>query len=104
MENHNTDSLYSGYCEYLTEVSPSGKVIFLRLFLILFSVVLSLFMLAITLKTIPVVSFMLLVMIVLMTWFVFQFTKIEYEYIIATGMFELSKIYGSRIRKKLFEI
>ena len=104
MENHNTDSLYSGYCEYLTEVSPSGKVIFLRLFLILFSVVLSLFMLAITLKTIPVVSFMLLVMIVFMTWFVFQFTKIEYEYIIATGMFELSKIYGSRIRKKLFEI
>lgn len=104
MENRKSDLLYAGYCEYLTEVSPSGKTIFLRTFLILFSALLSLFMLAITLKTVPVVSFMLLVMIIFMTWFVFQFTKIEYEYIIATGTLELSKIYGSRIRKKLFEI
>lgn len=104
MEKHNEDSLYSGYCEYLTSMPVSRSVVVSRILIILSAVALSLFMLAITLKTIPVVSFMLLVIIIFMSWFVFQFTKIEYEYIIATGTLELSKIYGSRIRKTLFEI
>lgn len=104
MQNRQNDLLYAGYCEYITDVNPSSKVILARIFLIMFSVFLSVFMLAVTLKTIPVVSFMLLVIIIFMAWFVFQLTKIEYEYIIATGTLELSKIYGTRIRKNLFEI
>ena len=98
---HESDSLNTGYCEYLTKVNASSAVILARIMIILFTAVLIAAMLAVTLKTIPVVSFMLGALIVFMAWFVFQFTKIEYEYEIATGEFTLSKIYGARTRREV---
>lgn len=98
---HESDSLNTGYCEYLTKVNASPNVIVARTLIVLFAAALVAAMLAVTLKTIPVVSFMLGALIVFMAWFVFQFTKIEYEYEIATGEFTLSKIYGARTRKEV---
>ena len=98
---HESDSLNTGYCEYLTKVNAASAVIVARIMIILFTAVLIAAMLAVTLKTIPVVSFMLGALIVFMAWFVFQFTKIEYEYEIATGEFTLSKIYGARTRREV---
>ena len=98
---HESDSLNTGYCEYLTKVNASSAVILARIMIILFTAVLIAAMLAVTLKTIPVVGFMLGALIVFMAWFVFQFTKIEYEYEIATGEFTLSKIYGARTRREV---
>lgn len=100
---HESDTLNAGYCEYLTRVNASSKVILARILIIVFTVALLAAMLVITLKTIPVVSFMLGALIVFMAWFVFQFTKIEYEYTVATGEFTLSKIYGARMRKDVLE-
>ena len=100
---HESDTLNAGYCEYLTSVNASSKVILARVLIIVLTVVLLAAMLVITLKTIPVVSFMLGALIVFMAWFVFQFTKIEYEYAVATGVFTLSKIYGARTRKDVLE-
>ena len=98
---HESDTLNTGNCEYLTKVNASTAVILARIMIILFTAVLIAAMLAVTLKTIPVVSFMLGALIVFMAWFVFQFTKIEYEYEIATGEFTLSKIYGARTRREV---
>ena len=41
---------------------------------------------------------------VFVAWFIFQFTKIEYEYVIATGELTLSKIYGARVRKDILSV
>ena len=101
---HESDSLNAGYCEYLTPVKATGKIIMFRILIIFVAVLLSLIMLTVTLATIPVVSFMALVCIIFVSWYVMQFTKIEYEYIVASGTLELSKIYGQRKRKLLFEI
>ena len=101
---HESDVLNTGYCEYLTPVKATGKIILFRILIIITSVALAVLMLAVTLSTIPVVSFMVLVSIVFVTWYVLQFTKIEYEYIIVSGTLELAKIFGQRKRKLLFEI
>ena len=101
---HESDTLSTGYCEYLTKVSASSKVIIARISIFLVTSALVTAMLIITLKTIPVVSFFLGALIVFMAWFVFQFTKIEYEYTIATGELTLSKIYGARVRKDVLTI
>lgn len=98
---HESDTLNTGYCEYLTKVKASSAVIMARIAIILAATALVCAMLVFTLKTIPVVSFMSGALIVFMAWFVFQFTKIEYEYEIATGEFALSKIYGARMRKEI---
>lgn len=101
---YEADSLNAGYCEYLTKVSASAKVIAARMGIVFSAIFLIVSMLVLTLKTIPVVSFMALALITFMAWFVFQFTKIEYEYCIATGVLTLSKIYGARVRKDILEI
>lgn len=104
MSRYESDSLNSGYCEFLTPVKASGKALVLRVLIVALAVVLSILVLTVTLGTIPVVSFMLIVLIIFFSWFAFQFTKVEYEYIIVTGTLELSKIFGARTRKNLFEI
>lgn len=94
---------FANYCECLSPVKPTGKVLAARIGVVAFTAALLAAMLAVTLKTIPAVSFMLTVILVFCAWFVWQFTKIEYEYTIAAGSFELDKIYGARTRKKVRE-
>lgn len=103
MSKYEETSLTAGYCEYMTPAETTAKSIAAKIFIIAFSVILSAAMLFVTLKTIPVVSFMLLAAIIFMTWFIFQFTKAEYEYSVAGGIFTLSKIYGERTRKDILE-
>lgn len=102
MANNSMDNMNVGYCEYLTKAPVTKKVVLARCLLFVCAAILITVMLVITLKTIPVVSFMLGVIIVFMTWFIFQFTKIEYEYTIVSGELILSKIYGERMRKDVF--
>lgn len=104
MSIYESDIQSPGYCEYLTPVKPSGKIKTLRVLIVALAAVLSILMLTVTLATVPVVSFMLLVGIVFFAWFAFQFTKLEYEYVIVTGTLEISKILGARTRKTLFEM
>lgn len=104
MSKHESDMLSAGYCEFLTPVKTSGKAKAARLLIVFGCLALALVMLVLTLDTIPTVSFMLFAILVFVSWFVWQFTKIEYEYVIATGELELSKIYGERVRKKVLEI
>lgn len=103
MAKYEADSLQAGYCEYLTPTDATPTVRLARFGIVAAAVVLTLGMLVLTLNTVPAVSFMLGVIFVFCAWFAWQFTKIEYEYTVATGMLELSKIYGARVRKKITE-
>ena len=93
----------ANYCEFISPMNPTEKVLLARAGILVFTAALLVAMLAVTLKTIPAVSFMLGVILVFCAWFVWQFTKIEYEYTVATGAFLLDKIYGARTRKKILE-
>lgn len=104
MTRHESDNLNAGYCEFLTPVKASGKYMLLRILVIAVAILLSVTMLVLTLNTIPVVSFMCLVLIIFFSWFVFQFTKLEYEYVIATGELTLTKILGARTRKDILRL
>ena len=96
-------SSFVNYCECLSPVSPTGKVIAARVGIVIFTAFLVAAMLVVTLSTIPAVSFMLGAILVFCAWFVWQFTKIEYEYTIASGSLQLDKIYGARTRKTVAE-
>ena len=87
----------------MAPVKPTGPVRLARAGIFLFTAILMAAMLIITLKTIPAVSFMLGAILVFCAWFVYQFTKIEYEYTIVSAVLTLDKIYGARTRKKVLE-
>ena len=104
MNRHESDNLNAGYCEFLTPVKASGKYLLMRILVVAVAILLSVTMFVLTLNTIPVVSFMCLVLIIFFSWFVFQFTKLEYEYVIATGELTLTKILGARTRKDILRL
>ena len=104
MATHESDMLNAGYCEHLTSVNATKKVKLARFLIVLITLVMTAAMLFVTLNTIPPASFMIAVIMIFFARFVFQFTKIEYEYTVATGVLSLSKIYGARKRKDIMEI
>lgn len=104
MAKYEADMLNAGYCEFLAPVRLSGKRLAARISIVLGAAASVLLMLSFTLTTIPAVSFMLFVFILFFSWFLWQFTSVEYEYTIACGEFELCKIYGARVRKTVLEI
>lgn len=99
MAKYEADILNPGYSEHLIAVRPTGKVRLARVAILLGAAALTLLLLALTLMTIPTVSFIAVVLVVFVAWFLWQFTKVEYEYTIATGELELCRIYGARVRK-----
>lgn len=103
MPEESMSGAFVNYCECMAPVKPTGPVRLARAGIFLFTAILMAAMLIITLKTIPAVSFMLGAIIVFCAWFVYQFTKIEYEYTVASAVLTLDKIYGARTRKKVLE-
>ena len=88
-----------GYAEYLTPISPSKKMVIVRIIIAVVSLTLLTGLLMLTSK-IPQVFVVWLVIIAFFAKMSFDFTKRECEYIIATGELELSVIYGARVRRK----
>ena len=101
MAKYEGDMLGAGYTEYITTVKATGKVIAARIGIILGTALMLFVLFYFTFKTVITVAFMASVAIIFIAWFLLQFTKIEYEYVVATGHFELSKIYGARVRRKI---
>ena len=101
---HESDMLYQGYAEYLVTKRPNLKIRLAQVGIVLAGIVVSLLVLAVTLRTIPTASFIFFVLIIFGAWYLFRFTHIEYEYVIAAAELELDVIYGGKKRKKLLEI
>ena len=100
----NNEASYNGYCEYLTPVKATGKIKAHRALITVLAVALSALALILTFPTVPVVGFLLVLVIAFFARLAWQYTKIEYEYTIATGELELSKIYGARSRRVILSI
>ena len=99
MKKYEPDNLNTGYAEFLTSVDVTPGIILARIGICLAALGIIIFSMRATLNTMPAVSFFLLVALLFVTYFVLRYTKVEYEYIIATGEFELSRILAERTRK-----
>lgn len=104
MNKYESTGINIGYCEFITGIKTTLKIALYRILIILASLALITAMLVVTLKTIPTVSFMCMALIIFVTWFVLQFTKVEYQYEISTGILTLTRILGSRTKKKVLQL
>ncbi len=101
---YDTQSSSMGFAEYLVEKKITGKDILKKLLVILGGAAVVGAELALTLETIPPASFIFSALIIFFTWYFYQFTKVEYEYVVVQGEIELEVIYGKRKRKKLAQV
>lgn len=88
-----------GRASYTAGAAASGRVIAARVGIVLAAAGLLTAGLYFSLKFIPAVGFMLAAMLVFVTWYALQFTKIEYAYTIEKGMLAVEKVYGARKAK-----
>lgn len=98
------DTTTQGYAEYIVSKKNDGKAILSKLLVILGGAIVAGTELALTLSTIPPASFIFLALIIFVTWFVYNFTNKEYEYVIVQGEIDVDVIYGKRKRKNLLEV
>ena len=68
MARYEADMLNAGYCEYLVSVKPSPAAKAAKALIIVCAAALAFVMLFLTLMTIPAVSFLLLAIIVFLSW------------------------------------
>ncbi len=96
------EKLFSNYAEYLVK-RKDAKTIFSKICLILMTVVIIVAVIVV-LASFPWAMLPLCVGTMALTWYLWRFTNVEYEYIIISATLEIHKIYGERVRKKIFEI
>ena len=100
------DKMKSNYAEYIVKKKADGSVVAKRFAIILCAVVLFGAGVALFLGKIkmPVAIVPLALAVGVLTWFLWRFTSIEYEYIVIGGTVEFSKIFGERQRKLIEEV
>ena len=99
----NFDSQYSNnYVEYLVPMKNTPSLILKKLGIIFLSLALAVIG-AIFILSSPFVPVMILylVLVGILTWYLWRFVNIEFEYSITMGEIEMDIIYGQRKRKKL---
>lgn len=101
------DNEFGGnYVEYSVECKSEGKLKMRKLWLILAYiafVVLYFVLFTVITKIVPLVAILPLLVWILV-FFTWRYTKVEYEYAILQGAFHFSVIYGGRTRKELLEV
>ena len=101
--NRSDSSQYnSNYVEYLVPMKNNKSLLLKKAGIILLAIALSVAGASFILST-PFVPIMViyLVLVGILTWYLWQFVSIEFEYSIVMGEMEMDIIYGQRHRKKL---
>ena len=101
--NRSDSSQYSNnYVEYLVPMKNNSSLLMKKAAIILLSVVLSVVGAVFILNS-PLLPVMViyLVLVGILTWYLWQFVSIEFEYSIVMGEMEMDIIYGQRRRKKI---
>lgn len=94
------------YTEFLVEREKDSSVTKIRLYIFLGALLYSaiFFWVMFVLTKLPVLFIPYLLLLVIGIWYFSRFTKIEYEYIIASATFSMEKIIARSNRKKILEI
>jgi len=101
--NRSDSSQYnSNYVEYLVPMKNNPSLLMKKAAIILLSLVLSAAGAVVILNS-PLLPVMViyLVLVGILTWYLWQFVSIEFEYSIVMGEMEMDIIYGQRRRKKI---
>lgn len=91
------------YTEHLVQRKPDKNIILARVGIIALTVVLLAAVLVLTLKFIPHIAVVAVVLIAYITVLLWGLTKIEYEYLIVSGSMSMDKIIASKKRRQLTE-
>ena len=100
------EKMKSNYAEYIVKKKADGSDILKRIGVIVLAIALFGAGVALFLGKIkmPVAIVPLALAVGVLTWFLWRFTSVEYEYIVIGGTVEFSKIFGERQRKLIEEV
>lgn len=102
MINKESAQYSSNFVEYIVPMKNNASLLLKKAAIILLAVVLSVGG-AIFILTTPLVPIMVvyLVLVGVLTWYLWQFVSIEFEYSIVMGELEMDVIYGQRRRRHI---
>lgn len=94
------------YTEFLVEREKDANIRKTKLFIFLGSVAYSalMFWIMFVLTKLPVLFIPYILILVIGIWYFSRYTKIEYEYVIASASFSVDKILARSKRKKILDI
>lgn len=97
------DKLRSNYAEYL--VKRGGlKTTLMKVAIIVGAIAVVALAFMFVLRWLAAAMLPIFIGVMALSWFLWRFTCLEYEYIIISATVEFHKIYGERYRKKMHEI
>jgi len=97
------DKLRSNYAEYLVK-SGSKKSLFLKIAIIGGAILVIALAFVLVLRWVAAAMLPIFIGVMALSWFLWRYTCLEYEYIIIQATVEFHRIYGERSRKKIHEI
>ncbi len=101
--NREESSLGINYFEFNVEKKADKVSKLQRVGIVLLDIALAVVLLATMSGVFLMFAFCGFVLIfAILTFYLYKYTQIEYEYIISSGTFTMSKIYGRRTRKDIF--
>jgi len=111
MENNKNSRDYyastglNNYVEYLTEQKGGAGLLLRRVLIVLLVTALLVagtvvFTYVVTIPQMMIAVFLICFVIM---WYLWKFTQIEYEYVIASGIIEVDRIFGKNSRRKMCE-
>lgn len=102
MENRESAQYGSNFVEYIVPMKNNASLLLKKTAIIMLAVVLSVGGAVFILNS-PLVPIMVvyLVLVGILTWYLWQFVSIEFEYAIVMGEIEMDIIYGQRRRRRI---
>ncbi len=97
------EKLRSNYAEYLVK-RHDAKLVLAKVGILLFAIAAVALSFFFVLQWVAAAMLPIFIGIMALCWYLWRFTNVEYEYIIISATVEVHKIYGERVRKKIFEI
>lgn len=97
------DKMRSNYAEYLVKRKLDKANLLKRIGIIVIAIAL-LGVGAFVISKMPPAAIGIFVAVAALSWYLWRFTNVEYEYIIIQGTVEVHKIYGEKNRKLILEI
>ncbi len=102
MESRESSQYSNNYVEYLVPMKNNSSLLLKKAGILLLAVVLSAIGAVLILNS-PFLPIMViyLVLVGILTWYLWQFVSIEFEYSIVMGEMDMDIIYGQRRRKRI---
>lgn len=100
------EKMKTNYAEYIVKKKADGGIIMKRIGIIALCIAVFLAgcVLFLSVVKLPVAIVPLIIADMALTWYLWRFANVEYEYVVICGTVEFTKVYGERQRKSIEEV